>query len=260
MYHYTYTDSWMRQQLTDRGVNRNMTLMTQWGLYDRRDGMYDTSTISERVCERVASRGFSGPICLDIEAFDFDDEGFDAHTAEFEKALRIYRHHNAGSRIGFYMFLPFRNFWTPVNYRNSTVVHRRHQEYRDRWIAWRQKNAKHRAEQEGGKRVGTQGLADKVDVVFPSLYTFYNNQDAWEIYANENLIEAAKYGKPMLVWLWPVYHGSNKDLAGKYIGTEFLRRQLEMCQRHGVEGICWFSPGTSSVSQDEWADLVASFS
>jgi len=69
-----------------------------------------------------------------------------------------------------------------------------------------------------------------VEVIFPSLYTFYNDQKSWDIYAKGMIEEARRYNKPVYVFLWPEFHVSNRILKGKEIPAKFWRHQLELCR------------------------------
>jgi len=77
------------------------------------------------------------------------------------------------------------------------------------------------------------------DVVFPSLYTFYDNQAAWDIYAKGMIEEARRYNKPVYVFLWPEFHVSNILLRGTNIPAKFWRHQLEFCSALADGIVIW---------------------
>ena len=97
---------------------------------------------------------------------------------------------------GIYAMMPVRDYFTPV----------RHEYDSPEFDEWAATNAR------------LQELADHVDVIMPSLYTFYPDyeadgspriweRDRWVRYATANLLQARQYGKPVVSYLWPHYHG-----------------------------------------------------
>ena len=95
-------------------------------------------------------------------------------------------------------------------------------------------------------------LANHVDVVFPSLYTFYNDQAGWEQYATANIAEARKYNKPVYAFIWPQYHGSNATIGGQHIAGDYWRKQLETVYQYADGVVIWAGWGW----QNDW-DVVA---
>jgi hypothetical protein len=83
-----------------------------------------------------------------------------------------------------------------------------------------------------------RSLADHCDVILPSLYTFYEDQNGWEINAVDQIREARQYGKPVYVYLWPQFHDSSHR-AFQYIEKEYWRRQLELCRREADGVVIW---------------------
>jgi hypothetical protein len=70
-------------------------------------------------------------------------------------------------------------------------------------------------------------LSSYVDTIYPSLYTFYNDHQGWVDYAKENVLEARKYGKPIIAFIWPQYHASSPTNPDEFIDGEYWRLQLE---------------------------------
>jgi hypothetical protein len=98
--------------------------------------------------------------------------------------------------LGIYRMLPDRDYFTPVLHENNTPE----------FQAWEAANAQ------------LDELAEHVDVIFPSIYTFYPDyfadgsprlaeRDRWVEYATENLLQARRYGKPVVAFNMPIYHG-----------------------------------------------------
>ena len=69
--------------------------------------------------------------------------------------------------------LPIRNYWAPVRGDSAAISD------------WQAENRR------------LQRLADAVDIIFPSLYTFYDDPAGWVTYAVANIKEARSYGKPV---------------------------------------------------------------
>jgi hypothetical protein len=82
-------------------------------------------------------------------------------------------------------------------------------------------------------------IAARVDYLFPSLYTFYDDPSGWELAALATLKEARQYDKPVYPFLWPEFHDSNVKLRGTQIPREFWRRQLELCRQHADGLVLW---------------------
>jgi len=94
-------------------------------------------------------------------------------------------------------------------------------------------------------------IADKVDYLFPSAYTFYDDLKGWEIAARATIKEARQYGKPIYPFLCPWYHDSNVKLKGQRVPRDFWRHQLEVCREHADGVVLW---GGYKELWDEEAD------
>jgi hypothetical protein len=132
--------------------------------------------------------------------------------------------------IGYYGVPPIRDYWRALDPPNS-------QPYR----AWQSANDQ------------LQPLANAVDALFPSLYTFYDDQDGWTQYAIANLSEARRLarGKPVYAFIWPQFHNSNPVLGLKLIPGEFWALQLQTIAQHADGVVIW---GGWQVLWDENAE------
>jgi hypothetical protein len=92
-------------------------------------------------------------------------------------------------------------------------------------------------------------LSNHVDTIYPSLYTFNTNRTDWKKYAVKNIKEAREYGKPVIAFLWPQYHGSNLLLRHDHIDKEYWRTQLETVYEYADGVIIWTPWGKE---QSEW--------
>jgi hypothetical protein len=82
-------------------------------------------------------------------------------------------------------------------------------------------------------------LANHVDAIFPSLYTFYDDLDGWNNYARQTLAEARRYGKPVYAFLWPEFHDSNVLLRGRKLPPDFWRAELDLCANLADGIVLW---------------------
>ena len=156
-------------------------------------------------------------VCLDIERWDAsadDPQAAETQISRYLRVAQVAHESQPGLRFGFYGLLPVRDYWAPQHGRDSW-------EYR----TWQEKNRR------------LMPLAKEVDVVFPSLYTFYDDQEGWVRYAKANLEEARIYGRPVYAFLWPEFHG--EDRRGEEIPGPFWRLQLETCAEFADGIVIW---------------------
>jgi hypothetical protein len=145
--------------------------------------------------------------------------------------------------IGFYGVPPLRDYWRAQRGPES-------KEYRE----WQAEND------------AWKPLADRVDALFPSLYTFYDDLPGWERYAIANIREAKRVGggKPVYAFLSAYYHNSNA-LSGQKVSAEMWRRQLEIASEHGDGAVLYFGwndkpPGPAWWKDDaEWWQITKDF-
>lgn len=123
---------------------------------------------------------------------------------------------NPALKYGYYGCVPLRDYWSPV--KNDPEMLKQ----------WKKANDY------------LKPLAEAVDVICPSLYTFYPDRKAWVKYAKANIAEAKRLsaGKPIYAYLWPKYHtSSNKKDKKRFIDGDFWRLQLETVYNSGIDGI-----------------------
>ncbi len=117
------------------------------------------------------------------------------------------------AQVGTYAVCPVSDYWTPVMPSDAKL------------LAWR-----------GSNRFNSV-LADELDVICPSLYAFYDDAKGYEKYALVNIEEAYKYGKPVIPFICPHYHHSNKDTRNKMI--PYFGRILDICRERCDSVILW---------------------
>ena len=84
-------------------------------------------------------------------------------------------------------------------------------------------------------------VASFVDVLFPSVYTFYEDRSGWQNYAIAQIQEARRLsrGKPVYIFLWPQYHPSNKKLANTFLPGNYWRLELETGRKYADGAVIW---------------------
>lgn len=139
--------------------------------------------------------------------------------------------------IGFYGLLPLRDYWRAVTDISST-------EYRQ----WQAENDVYRP------------LAEAVDVLLPSIYTFYDDIAGWERYATANIREAKRLAptKPVYPFIWPQFHNSNEKLGYQFISGDMWARELQTIALHADGVVLWGSDSGWDL-QAPWWQVTRSF-
>jgi hypothetical protein len=168
-------------------------------------------------------------VVLDIEVWD--------PVREMDKLITVAKTIREGirakggkSKIGYYLLLPERNWLAPVQNSSS------------RNNSWRSTNSK------------LKRLANEVDVLFPSLYSMYDDQGDWTKYAKANIAEARKYGKKVFPFVWPQVHNWNRSDGRKYVSANFWKTQLSTAHSLGDGVVIWGSMSTKKGKRgwDTW--------
>ena len=236
--------------LINAGADR--VLVSYTGMFDRPAGSSPEEwTINEEKVRNYARRASAAgqPLVVDIEHWSVDIRSTDAAEvdAAIDRFLQIIswvKDERPDVEIGFYGLLPIREYWTPVQFQvaeewrsnDPTLTGRQdwYAERADQMTQWHAANDR------------LQELADAVDFIAPSLYTFYDDVEAWSWYAEANLAEAASYGKPVYAFVWPKFHQGGWN-AGEMISPEFWQHQLDFIRQHADGVIIWGSPDMASA-------------
>ena len=193
------------------------------------------SVPAEAIRREIARfRDYRGLFYVDIEEwplYNATDAQREANIAKLLQVADIVRETAPGLQFGFYAVLPENVYWPLVEGRPNDLQHY----------------------QETVRR--TEVLARKVDVIMPSLYTFYDSPSdraGWEKWARIVLTEARRYGKPVYPFLWPRFHNSNEKLGLHPVPGDYWRMELETVRRYADGVVIW--DGGSDVSWDENAE------
>lgn len=209
---------------------------TQWRPLTQAEMAHPDEQATRALARKVASLGQT--LVINIEHWPLDvRESTDAEVqASIDKLARIVdwvRSERPNVKVGMYSFMPLRDYWTPVHY--LTALERQSDPtwaanlptYRQRYLAWQAANDRLRP------------LAAKMDTLYPSLYTFYEDRDGWQKYAQANIAEARRYGKPVVPFLWMKYHDSEPALAGQQVPADYWQLQLDTVRRRADAVVVW---------------------
>lgn len=220
--------------LSEFGIGQ-VKLLTTGALWAPGEDQEQVPTVNKLDGLKTWSKNWVGidMVVADIEHWplhDKDEELASEAMRKFEETFAQLKARLPQYPIGFYRMLPRRDYWRAI----SGLESEKYQE----WIAENNK---------------LRPLAAKVDVLFPSLYTFYDNVDDWKTYARENILEAKRLanGKPVVCYVWPRFHNSS-SLSGKLIPGSFWREQLELIKEYADGVIIWDHVKTEWAGDAEW--------
>ena len=199
--------------------------------YNQVDRLPDLQAV-QAVAREAQQKGHG--VVLDIEHWPLNgspDLVRDSLT-KYMTVLKWFREAAPGLPVGYYGAPPLRAYWSAIK---DTSSHERQ--------SWMEENDQLRS------------LAGAVDVLFPSLYTFYPDLAGWRAYAIAHIEEARRYGggKPVYVFLWPQYHESNLTLGGRYLPADYWLLELETAKAYADGIVIWGGWGSDNrpVKWDE---------
>lgn len=123
-----------------------------------------------------------------------------------------------GARVGTYATYPRRDYWGAV----ASADSKQHKKMVD------------------ANTLTLQG-GNAMDIIMPSLYTFYPDVEGWKKYAIENIKQGRRYGdgsKDIYPFLWFDFHNGS-EFPDQYIGDDFWRAQIETCLEYADGVIIW---------------------
>lgn len=179
------------------------------------------------------------PIVLDFEYYDLTKGDAEAQTGttKLTQILKTFRKAAPDRKLGFYGYVPLRDYWSVVGARKGEA-----------FIAWQKKNDRAAARLEKG-----------VDAIYPSLYTFYDDEKQWVTFATAQICEARRLSsKPVYVFIWPHYHpnGASKS-APREVGGPYWRLQLETVRRLADGVVIWGGWNDQTNSRAKWNEDAA---
>ncbi len=121
-------------------------------------------------------------------------------------------------KVGLYGVAPIRDYWDAIPGKGSAG-----------YLTWQKQND------------AVAPAVQFADILFPSIYTFYDDQSGWQKYAIAQIQEARRYagGKPVYVFLWPQFHESNKKIGGTFLPGDYWRMELETSRKYADGIVIW---------------------
>ena len=165
-------------------------------------------------------RGSPEPVILDIERWPLKGDGIAVQStvAKFLSVLSWVKAEAPGVPIGVYGTVPVPDYWRAIRDPASAEFQ-----------SWQQDNDR------------LEGVTDRVDALFPSIYTFYTDRQGWVTYAIAQINEAKRKakGKPVYAFLWPQYHESNLLLGLRPLDSDYWELQLNTVAQHADGVVIW---------------------
>jgi len=161
----------------------------------------------------------SAPYILDIEAWNIRPDVFDfianSRIDKYITVIKTLKHARPDLKFGYYGLLPVRDYVTAHPSKRQLKK-------------WHEAN------------IRVKRLAKYVDVICPDLYTFfYKDKKYWERYATKAIADARMYNKPILPFIWPEYHDTDKKHIGTFIDPAFWKFQLDFLGKKADGIIIW---------------------
>ncbi len=160
------------------------------------------------------------PVVLDIERWPITGDGLAVQSTvgKLVSVLSWVKGEAPGVPFGFYGTVPVPDYWRAI--RNSTSAE---------FQSWQQDNDR------------LEEVSDRVDALFPSIYTFYTDRHGWVAYAIAQIAEARRKakGKPVYAFLWLQYHESNRVLGLRPLDPDYWELQLNTVHQHADGVVIW---------------------
>lgn len=166
-------------------------------------------------------RAKQGLLILDVERWWLGG----SNDADVREALRRY--------ITIFDWLRAAGYYDPMGYYGAMPNYNpegfTHPEGSPQRALWRKENDR------------IQRLADRVDILFPSLYTYDGDTASWEKRAIATLQEAKRmaHGKPVYPFIWPQYEGVKNPLGLHYMPRDQWARELEVISQNADGMVIW---------------------
>ena len=180
------------------------------------------------------------PVVLDIERWPLkgDRLAVQSTVGKFLSVLSWVKGEAPNVPFGIYGTVPVPDYWRAIRDPVSAEFQ-----------SWQQDNDR------------LEGVSDRVDALFPSIYTFYTDRQGWVTYAIAQIAEAKRKakGKPVYAFLWPQYHESNRVLGLHPLDPDYWELQLNTVYQHADGVVIWGGWGDNGPeSLERRGSLVAS--
>jgi hypothetical protein len=178
--------------------------------------------------------GSMGPVVVDIERWPIRDappQSIESAVARFVEVLSWIRQEAPGLPVGIYGTVPVYDYWRAASPSLSP-----------QFLAWQADNDR------------LAPIVEHVDALYPSIYTFYPDRQAWVAYAKAQIAEARRLakGKPVYAFLWPQYHEANTTLAHRFVEPDYWELQLNTMAQYADGVVIW--GGWGEKGPERWDD------
>jgi hypothetical protein len=199
-----------------------------WGPNDPRDQLPKSQGLEKWI---LVEKPLRQMLIVDLEDWPVQGDRTEVNATVARLSALTTRLRTGGftQPIGIYGLPPIIDYWRAVQPSNS-----------QQFMAWQAANDV------------VAPLVDSVDALFPSLYTFYDDQNGWETYARANVAEARRFakGKPVYAFISMTYHNSSPTLGGQLIPQDYWQRQLRVLSQVADGVVIW---GGYTLNWDEEA-------
>ncbi len=209
-------------------------------------GQADEATV-RATARDVVDRG-SGIVVVDIEHWPLDLR--QSSRAEIlqsiDKLITVVhwlRDERPQIRIGLYDGVPIRDYRTTVRFARNPTDGEVYTLYHEWNLANQLLNP----------------LAQALDFIMPSTYTFYEDQEGWATEMRELLKAAQRYGKPVYPFVMARYHPSARPerLGWQPLPVDYWRFELETLYDLCVDGIVLWGDTPHQWSEEQEQPWVA---
>jgi len=224
----------------------------------------DEQLVRQAARQFVGANTAAGPflVCIDIESWPTDirrsttgGAAEATNLARYARVADLVKQELPNAQVGFYGVMPICDYWVAYSYGMSVS----HAGTGDWWDATFTQHQAEFASWQSANDFVRAGLGSHVDVVYPSLYQFYDDLPGWEIYAQENISEARRFGKPVHPFLWNRYHPSEPSLQNAILPATYWRRQLDLTTELSDGAVMWGGINETWDPQAAWWQATQSF-
>jgi hypothetical protein len=202
---------------------------SMWGTSSERRNPPDEGTIRTIAMQASKSAGIA---VLDIENWPLsgNPSAVADSISKYRRTIQLFKQAAPSLKVGYYGVVPARNYWDAIRGRSSP-----------KYKAWQAADN------------GLASIADLADILFPSLYTFYKDQNGWQKYAIEQIAEARRLapGKPVYVFLWPQYEVSGGATV-QDLPPDAWRTELETARKYADGIVIWGGWHQAWIANAPW--------
>jgi hypothetical protein len=170
------------------------------------------------------------PVSLDIESWSYASSQLDTTISRFLQVIDAFKTVNSSSPLGFYGVVPNDAYtWNNIQPTGGA-----------KYIKWQNLNA------------SLAPIANKVDIFFPSFYTFDDDSVSWRNLVTATLNEVRKYNRniPVYAYLWPQYHDGTA-LQFQFVDTSVWKYELEALYLLTDGIVIW------SSNKDQFGNIIS---